>query len=71
LFLQTKQIKLGAIIDCFYQMIRKLAYLRVEQYCTFEKHHPNGNVHTIEKLCQLIKIWYAMWVFKTRNESQF
>jgi hypothetical protein len=71
LFLQTKQIKLGTIFYCFYQMIRKLAYLRVEQCCTFEKHHPNGNVHVIEKLRQLIKNWYAMWVFKTRNESQF
>ncbi len=32
----------------------------MEQCCTFEKHHPNGNVHAIEKLRQLIKTWYAM-----------
>ncbi len=32
----------------------------MEKCYTFEKHHPNGNVHAIEKLYQLIKIWYAM-----------
>jgi len=32
----------------------------VKQCYTFEKHHPNGNVHAIEKLHQLIKTWYAM-----------
>ncbi len=32
----------------------------MEQCYTFEKHHPNGNVHAIEKLRQLIKTRYAM-----------